>query len=123
MSAGKDLRIVLLLDFYGELLTEKQRNVIELYYDEDLSLGEIAEHESITRQGVRDSIKRGEQTMLDMEEKLGLMKRFSEYNETLDRIAEAAQLIKKEGLADNCSRKIVRTAEKIIELAANGKDS
>lgn len=123
MSAGKDLSIVVLLDFYGELLTEKQRNVIELYYDEDLSLGEIAEHENITRQGVRDSIKRGEQTMLDMEEKLGLMKRFSRYNETLDRISEAAEIIRKEGISENCPRKIVRTAEKIIGLAADGKDS
>ena len=123
LSAGKDLSIVVLLDFYGELLTEKQRNVIELYYDEDLSLGEIAEHENITRQGVRDSIKRGEQTMLDMEEKLGLMKRFSRYNETLDRISEAAEIIRKEGISENCPRKIVRTAEKIIGLAADGKDS
>lgn len=47
----------LLLDFYGQMLTPKQRDVMELYYYEDLSLAEIAEHENITRQGVHDFIK------------------------------------------------------------------
>ena len=75
---GKDLRIAILLDYYGGILTEKQREVIELYYNEDLSLAEIAEHEGITRQGVRDSIKRAEYQLLDFEEQLGLMKKFSE---------------------------------------------
>ena len=64
---GKDMQISLLLDFYGDMLTEKQRDVIELYYNEDLSLAEIAAHSKITRQGVRDSIKRAESTLLDLE--------------------------------------------------------
>ena len=62
-------------DFYGETLTEKQRELFDLYYNEDLSLSEIAEHAGITRQGVRDSIKRGEAQLLEMEQKLGLMAR------------------------------------------------
>ena len=53
------LEMSLLFDFYGETLTEKQRELFDLYYNEDLSLSEIAEHAGITRQGVRDSIKRG----------------------------------------------------------------
>ena len=57
---SKNLAIADLLDLYGDMLTDKQRDVMELYYDQDLSLGEIAEHEKITRQGVRDSIKRVE---------------------------------------------------------------
>ena len=56
----KDLSIAVLLDFYGDLLTEKQARAIDLYYNEDLSLAEIAEPLGISRQGVRDSIKRGE---------------------------------------------------------------
>ena len=52
------LEMSLLFDFYGETLTEKQRELFDLYYNEDLSLSEIAEHAGITRQGVRDSIKR-----------------------------------------------------------------
>ena len=75
---AKDLEISFLLDFYGDMLTEKQREVIEFYYNEDLSLSEIADNEGITRQGVRDSIKRAEAQLLDMEQRLGLAKRFRE---------------------------------------------
>ena len=74
---AKDLEISFLLDFYGDMLTEKQREVIEFYYNEDLSLSEIADNEGITRQGVRDSIKRAEAQLLDMEQRLGLAKRFA----------------------------------------------
>ena len=63
-AVAKNLKISDLLDFYGECLTEKQRNFLDYYYNDDLSLSEIAENESITRQGVRDAIKRGEQTRL-----------------------------------------------------------
>ena len=65
---GKNLEISLLLDFYGEMLTEKQRDMVDYYYNDDLSLSEIAENEGITRQGVRDAIKRAEAQMLEMEE-------------------------------------------------------
>ena len=64
---AKNLEISMLLDFYGEMLTDKQREVVSLYYNEDLSLAEIASIAQITRQGVRDSIKRGEATLIDME--------------------------------------------------------
>ena len=58
----KNLEISYLLDFYGDVLTEKQRDVMEQYYNDDLSLSEIADNFGITRQGVRDAIKRGEGT-------------------------------------------------------------
>ena len=77
-KTGKDYEIAMLLDFYGELLTEKQAKAMDLYYNEDLSLAEIAEPLSISRQGVRDSIKRGEKQLIDLEETLGLAKRFKE---------------------------------------------
>lgn len=73
---SKNLAIADLLDLYGDMLTDKQRDVMELYYDQDLSLAEIAEHEKITRQGVRDSIKRGEAYLLEMEEKLHFAEKF-----------------------------------------------
>ena len=57
---SKNLDVAVLLDFYGAMLTDKQRDAIDLYYNQDLSLSEIAELQNITRQGVRDSIKRGE---------------------------------------------------------------
>ena len=73
---GKDFETAVLLDFYGDLLTEKQFRTLDLYYNEDLSLAEIAEPLGISRQGVRDSIKRGEKQLYDLEETLGLVKRF-----------------------------------------------
>ena len=75
---GKDYEIAVLLDFYGDLLTEKQMQALDLYYNEDLSLAEIAEPLGISRQGVRDSIKRGEKQLHDLEETLGLAKRFKD---------------------------------------------
>ena len=90
---AKDLKISFLLDFYGEMLTQKQREVIEYYYNDDLSLAEIADNEGITRQGVRDSIKRAEAQLLEMEERLGLARRFREVQAGLEQITKAAQEI------------------------------
>ena len=73
---NKPLEMCLLFVFYGEVLTEKQKELFDLYYNEDLSLAEISEHIGITRQGVRDSIVRAEHTLRDMEKKLGLVSRY-----------------------------------------------
>ena len=64
-KAGKDLGFSILLDYYGMVLTEKQRNILTEYYNDDLSLAEIAENYGITRQGVRDAIKHGEATLME----------------------------------------------------------
>ena len=74
----------LLLDFYGELLTDKQRECCELHFNEDLSLAEIAEQCGISRQGVWDNIRRGAAALEDIEEKTGLIRRFSETQQGLD---------------------------------------
>ena len=73
---AKNLEISFLLDFYGDVLTERQREVMEQYYNDDLSLAEIADNFGITRQGVRDSIKRGEGIILDLEQKVGFAARY-----------------------------------------------
>lgn len=65
-------RMSLLLDFYGELLSERQRQLCEYYYNDDLSLSEIAENTGITRQGVSDGIKKSEKILLQAEENLGM---------------------------------------------------
>ena len=70
------LQLTLLYDFYGELLTEKQKQVYELHYQNDLSLSEIGEELSISRQAVRDQLKRTEKILQDYEEKLQLVSRF-----------------------------------------------
>ncbi len=64
------MRVAYLLDFYGDLLTEKQRESLDYYYNDDLSLGEIAAVHGISRQGVRDNIKRAEAILFEMEDKL-----------------------------------------------------
>ena len=71
----KKIEISMLWQIYGELLTEKQKEYIDYYYNEDLSLAEIAQNDGITRQGVRDIIKKGEKKLFEYEEKLEFMKR------------------------------------------------
>lgn len=66
----------MLLDFYGQLLTERMRSTLELHFAEDMSLAEIAEQESISRQAVHDTITRGRRSLEEYEAKLGLIKRF-----------------------------------------------
>ncbi|MBQ2754165.1 MAG: HTH domain-containing protein [Clostridia bacterium] len=73
---SKNLDIIMLYDFYHDMLTDKQAEVIDLYYNEDLSLAEISEHLSITRQGVRDNIKRAENILLELESKIGALSRY-----------------------------------------------
>lgn len=114
---AKDLTISVLYDFYGELLTEKQQEVIELYYNEDLSLAEIASYSGITRQGVRDSIKRGECQLLEFEHQLGLAKRFSEIEEKLQEITNGASEIEQINERMYGSREIAARTAKINALA------
>lgn len=68
--------LILLFDFYGALLTDKQRLIFDYYYQDDLSLGEIAQEQGISRQAVYDIIKRTENTLEEYEKKLGLVNKF-----------------------------------------------
>ena len=70
----RKVEISVLCQIYGKLLTEKQYNFIDDYYNKDLSLSEIAENYNITRQAARDNIKKGENKLFEYEEKLGIMK-------------------------------------------------
>lgn len=83
---AKNLEISYLLDFYGDVLTEKQREAMEEYYNADLSLAEIAEGLGITRQGVRDAVKRGEATLVELEEKIGAAGRYRALADQLDQL-------------------------------------
>ena len=96
----KNLEVAYLLDYYGGMLTEKQREVVDLYYNEDLSLAEISEHAGITRQGVRDSIKRGEAQLLEMEQKLGLMARIRAMEQALEDVVSLSEELERYA-ADN----------------------
>lgn len=89
----KTLQMTLLFDFFGDILTEKQREYFDLYYNEDLSLSEIAENVGITRQGVRDIILRAEHVLVDTERKTGIVKRFTEMQAEIARAEEYIQKI------------------------------
>ena len=83
-------RMALLYDFYGDVLTERQKEFYDLYYNEDLSLSEIAENSGITRQGVRDVIVRAEAILTEMEDKTGIIKRFLKMQKGIAHVEEAA---------------------------------
>lgn len=85
---SKNLRNTLLLDLYGTLLTDKQRETLEMYYEDDLSLGEISTETGITRQGVMKCVKNAEARLSELEEQLGLVKRLSETRGYLDQLEE-----------------------------------
>ena len=87
-KAGKDLGFSILLDYYGMVLTEKQRNILTEYYNDDLSLAEIAENYGITRQGVRDAIKHGETTLKELEAKVGFAGRYRRVQEKLEELEQ-----------------------------------
>lgn len=109
----KNLEVSNFLDFYGELLTDNQKQVLNLYYNEDLSLSEIANNQGITRQGVRDTIKKAESQLFDMENKLHLLKRFNKIQKSMLLIIESADQIKL--LSENKNDRIY----KLIELIKN----
>ena len=85
---AKDLEMGYLLDFYGEVLTEKQREMLRQYYNDDLSLSEIGENFGITRQGARDAIKHGETTLKELEEKVGFAARYRRAQQKLEELEQ-----------------------------------
>ena len=85
-SMEKKVEISMLWQIYGKLLTEKQYEYIDYYYNNDLSLSEIAENDSITRQAVRDIIKKGERKLFEYEEKLLFMKKTINQEQKIQRI-------------------------------------
>ena len=114
---AKNLEISLLLDFYGDVLTEKQRDVMEQYYNDDLSLAEIADNFGITRQGVRDSIKRGEGIILELEEKVGFAKRYRAVQQgiaQLESLARDIQFENANGYTPN--KRIDDSARRMLEI-------
>lgn len=119
---GKDLSISVLLDIYGDMLTEKQKEVIELYYNEDLSLGEISELSGITRQGVRDSIKRGEAFLQEMEDKLQFAQKFKELAQVLSQIKETAEQMADHNKRFCFSREIAQMAAQIYNAVEKLED-
>lgn len=118
----KAFRMTMLFDFYGDLLTERQKEFFDLYYNEDLSLAEIAENAGITRQGVRDVLVRSEAILSDLEEKTGIVARFLEMQRIsaqIDNAASQIMLINEERYA---STDLLHLAQEIKDCAAKLKE-
>lgn len=90
------IKISMLIQTYGKLLTEKQYQILNDYYNNDLSLSEIAENHQITRQAVRDIIKKGEKKLFEYEEKLLFMKRTLETEKRIGKALEELTKIQKD---------------------------
>ena len=115
-------RMTMLFDFYGELLTERQKEFFDLYYNEDLSLAEIAENAGISRQGVRDVIVRAEAAMQEIEDKTGIIKRFEAQRPHLDAIEEAAEQIRTINYRQYENPRLAELAQQINTQLAALKD-
>ena len=114
-------RMAMLFDFYGEMLTPRQKEFYDLYYHEDLSLGEIAENYGITRQGVRDVIVRAEAVLTELEDKTCLIKRFHTMNGQLQQVCRDAQRLGElaarydDEEAETLARRLLDTANTLLK--------
>ena len=108
----KNLNVGYLLDFYGDVLSERKRTVLDYYYNNDLSLAEIAEEIGISRQGVRDLIKKSGDELLFYEEKLGLAKRFRDAEEQAKRLIEMMEREETSPAVTEAARALMETVRR-----------
>lgn len=94
MKYDEKLNLSILLDFYGDVLTERQKEIAYYSFDEDLSLREISEITGITPQGVRDSLRKSKAILTDLEKKLGLSEKFMEEKKNIDYIVSRLEILK-----------------------------
>ena len=110
------IKISILCDLYGKLLTEKQFEFLNDYYNNDLSLSEIAENQKITRQAVRDNLKKGENKLFEYEEKLELMKKFEMQKSELEIILSEIKKVENCSNGDN-SKKLKLIEQKLEKFS------
>ena len=106
------LQMALLFDYYGELLTDRQRMCFDLRHNQDLSLAEIAQELNVSRQGVHDNLSRAEALLMNMEEKTGCVRRDLQCRKAARQIILAAGK-----LAEHDDQTVSNTAKQILELA------
>ena len=111
----KNIKMSILCQIYGRLLTEKQYQVLDDYYNNDLSLSEIAENLNITRQAVRDNIKKGENKLFELEEKLSFMDRMLKQDKKIQQILEELCKIQNSS-SDKKIEKILNNVTKELSL-------
>jgi predicted DNA-binding protein YlxM (UPF0122 family) len=112
----KIYEIGMLLDFYGSLLTKSQYECLDLQCNQDLSLAEIAEHLSITRQGVFDFIKKGRNLLTEYELKLGLLERFMDTKQRLEEVQDYLMVIDQDKLESDDKYMIHKAIKNLNEI-------
>lgn len=115
---AKNLESSFLLDFYGSMLGEKQRRLFARYYDDDLSLAEIADLEGMSRQGVRDAVKRAENQLFEMEERLGLARRFQQVQQGLREIRSCAERLAAQCGGNDADSETKATIDRLFAIVA-----
>lgn len=115
MDIEKVVEMGILIDFYGELLTQKQKDAVNLYYGEDYSLGEISEILKISRQAVYDTLKRAEKILRSYEDKLGLIDRFNLRKDRIHLIEDGLESIEKQIEGNIKSKEAVEEIQKLKE--------
>lgn len=125
MTKEQDLmRRALYLDFYGSLLTEKQREIYDLYYQQDLSLGEISELRGVSREAVYDTLKRSEDALKSYESKLRLLEKYQFSREITKEIAQIIASLKKREEQEQIDRKLIKQdLGQVAKLLAKLDDS
>jgi len=108
--------VSLLLDFYGQMITKRQYDILDLYYNSDYSLGEIAQELSISRQGVHDNIRRGKAALFSLEEKLGLVERFKRLKENASAILKCLDAVNLNVLSEEEKCKIDNAKQLVREI-------
>ena len=118
----KNVEVSLLFSFYGKMLTDRQADTIDLYYNEDLSLSEVGAELGISRQGVRDNLKRAETILYDTEERLGLMGRFLGIKNKLSEIDRIIADIERSPESNNLSVNIKKKINSILTIVSEIND-
>lgn len=109
----KNVKISMLNEIYGKLLTQKQNEILDDYYNQDLSLSEIAENNQITRQAVRDILQKAEKKLNEYEQKLMLLKKEEEKEKKIKKIVE--ELTKQKEKSDPKTKNLLETIEKKLK--------
>ena len=118
----KNVEISLLFSFYGRMLTDRQADTVDLYYNEDLSLSEVGAELGISRQGVRDNLKRAEAILYDTENRLGLVNRFLTIKSRLSEIDRIIAEIEASPDSKNLSVGIKKQINNILTIVGEIND-
>ena len=119
VNVNKIYETSLLLDFYGQLLTDRQYEILDLHYNNDFTLTEIAEQLNISRQGVYDNEKRGRALLIEYENKLGLLGKFSQQKQKAQNVLEMMKKLKLDELGKENADIIEKVTTEIEDLANN----